>query len=133
VEESQRIRFMRKLAKEEAWIRQGVKARRTRNEGRVRDLMKLRAEQLALRTQTGSVRIQIEEAQRTGKMVIEAEGISHAYGRNPLIDNFSVKIMRATGSASSVPTESAKPLCCASCWAKPCRRRDVSGGGPAWK
>jgi ATP-binding cassette subfamily F protein uup len=94
VEESQRIRFMRKLAKEEAWIRQGIKARRTRNEGRVRALMDLRAEQQALRTQTGSVRIQIEEAQRTGKMVIEAEGISHGYGGNPLIKNFSAKIMR---------------------------------------
>jgi ATP-binding cassette subfamily F protein uup len=94
VEESQRIRFMRKLAKEEAWIRQGIKARRTRNEGRVRALVKLRAEQQALRTQAGSVRIQIEEAQHTGKMVIEAEGISHGYGRNPLINNFSVKIMR---------------------------------------
>jgi ATP-binding cassette subfamily F protein uup len=94
VEESQRIRFMRKLAKEEAWIRQGIKARRTRNEGRVRELMKLRAEQQALRTQTGSVRIQIEEAQRTGRMVIEAKGITHGYGRNPLINNFSVKIMR---------------------------------------
>ena len=94
VEGSQRIRFMRKLAKEEAWIRQGVKARRTRNEGRVRALMKLREEQQALRTQTGSVRIQIEEAQRTGKMVIEAEGISHSYGRDPLINNFSTRIMR---------------------------------------
>jgi ATP-binding cassette subfamily F protein uup len=94
VEESQRIRFMRKLAKEEAWIRQGIKARRTRNEGRVRALMKLRAEQQALRTQTGSVRIQIEEAQRAGKMVIEAEGISHSYGRDPLINNFSTRIMR---------------------------------------
>jgi len=94
VEESQRIRFMRKLAKEEAWIRQGIKARRTRNEGRVRALLNLRAEQQTLRTQTGSVQIQIEEAQRTGKMVIEAQGISHGYGRNPLIKNFSVRIMR---------------------------------------
>jgi ATP-binding cassette subfamily F protein uup len=94
VEESQRIRFMRKLAKEEAWIRQGIKARRTRNEGRVRALMKLRAEQQALRTRTGEVRMEIEEAQRTGKLVIEAEGISHAYGGNPLIKDFSVKIMR---------------------------------------
>ena len=94
VEEAQRGRFMRKLAKEEAWIRQGIKARRTRNEGRVRALMKLRAEQQALRTRTGSVRMQIEEAQRTGKLVIEAEGVSHAYGPDPLIRDFSVKIMR---------------------------------------
>ena len=94
VEESQRVRFMRKLAKEEAWIRQGIKARRTRNEGRVRALMNLRAEQQALRTQAGSVHIRIEEAQRTGRVVIEAQGISHAYGDTPLIKNFSVKIMR---------------------------------------
>jgi ABC transport system ATP-binding/permease protein len=94
VEEAQRERFMRKLAKEEAWIRQGIKARRTRNEGRVRALMKLRAEQQALRARTGSVRIQIEAAQRTGKLVIEAEGVHHAYGRDPVINDFSVKIMR---------------------------------------
>ena len=94
VEEAQRDRFMRKLAKEEAWIRQGIKARRTRNEGRVRALMKLRAEQQALRTRTGSVRIQIEEAQRTGKLVIEAEGVSHAFGPGSLIRDLSVKIMR---------------------------------------
>ena len=85
---------MRKLAKEEAWIRKGIKARRTRNEGRVRALMKMRAEQQALRTQTGNVRMRIEEAERTGKLVIEAEGVSHAYGRKPLINDFSVKIMR---------------------------------------
>ena len=94
VEEAQRNRFMRKLAKEEAWIRQGIKARRTRNEGRVRVLLKMRDEQQALRTRTGSVRMQIEEAERTGKLVIEAEKISHAYGGSSLIRNFSVRIMR---------------------------------------
>jgi ATP-binding cassette subfamily F protein uup len=94
VEEAQRNRFMRKLAGEEVWIRQGIKARRTRNEGRVRVLMKMREEQQALRTRTGSVRMQIEEAQRTGRLVVEAERISHAYGGNPLIKNFSVRIMR---------------------------------------
>jgi ATP-binding cassette subfamily F protein uup len=94
VEEAQRERVMRKLAKEEAWIRQGIKARRTRNEGRVRALMNLRAEQQALRARTGSVRIQIEEAQRTGKLVIEAERVHHAYGQDPVIHDFSVKIMR---------------------------------------
>ncbi len=94
VEEAQRERFMRKLAKEETWIRQGIKARRTRNEGRVRALMKLRAEQQALRARTGSVRIQIEEAKPTGKRVIEAEGVHHAYGRDPVINGFSVKILR---------------------------------------
>jgi ABC transport system ATP-binding/permease protein len=93
-EEAQRNRFMRKLAQEEIWIRQGVKARRTRNEGRVRALLKLRAEQQALRTQTGDVRMQIEEAQRTGKLVIEAKGITQAFGAQPLIHDFSVRIMR---------------------------------------
>jgi ATP-binding cassette subfamily F protein uup len=94
VEEARRDRFIRKLAKEEAWLRQGIKARRTRNEGRVQALMKLRAEQQAMRARIGTVRIQIEEAQRTGKLVIEAEGVSHAYGPDPLIRDFSVKIMR---------------------------------------
>ena len=93
-EEVQRNKFMRKLAQEEAWIRQGIKARRTRNEGRVRALMQLRAQQQALRTQTGDVRMQIEEARRTGRLVVEAQGIHHAFGPQALIENFSVRIMR---------------------------------------
>lgn len=94
VEEAQRHRSLRKLSKEEAWIRQGIKARRTRNEGRVRALMALRAEQQALRTRAGGVKIQIGEARPTGKLVIEALGITHSYGREPLIRDFSIKIMR---------------------------------------
>jgi len=93
-EEVQRKQFLRKLEKEEEWIRQGVKARRTRNEGRVRSLMKMREEQQALRMRTGSVRMQIEEAERTGKLVFEAEKVSHGYDGNPLIKNFSARIMR---------------------------------------
>jgi ATP-binding cassette subfamily F protein uup len=94
VEEAQLNRFLHKLAKEEAWIRQGIKARRTRNEGRVRQLMKMREEQQALRARTGSVKMHIEEAQRTGRIVIEAEEISHAYAGKTLIRNLSVRIMR---------------------------------------
>jgi ATP-binding cassette subfamily F protein uup len=93
-EQAQRDRFMRKLAAEEAWIRQGIKARRTRNEGRVRALIKMRAEQQALRVQAGSVKFQIEEARRTGRLVIEADGITHAFGPKTLIQDFSIKIMR---------------------------------------
>jgi ABC transport system ATP-binding/permease protein len=93
-EEAQRNRFMQKLEQEEIWIRQGIKARRTRNEGRVRALLKLRAEQQALRPRTGDVRMQIEEARRTGKLVIEAQGISHTFGSHALIDEFSVRVMR---------------------------------------
>jgi ABC transport system ATP-binding/permease protein len=93
-EEAQQDRFSRKLAREEEWIRKGVKARRTRNEGRVHALMKMREEQQAWRRQTGTARIQIQEAERTGKLVVEAVGITHGYGGNPCIKGFSTKIIR---------------------------------------
>jgi ABC transport system ATP-binding/permease protein len=93
-EESQKEQFMKKLEKEEEWIRKGVKARRTRNEGRVRELMKLREEQQAWRKQLGGAKITIQEAEQTGKMVVEAESISHGYGGIPLIKNFSTRIIR---------------------------------------
>lgn len=93
-EEAQRDRFSRKLAKEEEWIRKGIKARRTRNEGRVRALIKMRAEQQAWRRQTGTAKIRIHEAERTGKLVIEAKGITHGYGGTPCIKDFSTKIIR---------------------------------------
>jgi ATP-binding cassette subfamily F protein uup len=94
VEEAQRKQFNRKLAKEEEWIRKGIKARRTRNEGRVRALMKMREAQQAQRRQTGSVRIQIQEAEATGKLVIEASNISHGYGGAVCIKDFSTRIIR---------------------------------------
>jgi ABC transport system ATP-binding/permease protein len=93
-EEAQRSRFLRKLSREEEWIRKGIKARRTRNEGRVRALMKMREKQQALRSQAGVARIQIQEAENTGKVVMEVEEISHGYGGPPLINHFSVKILR---------------------------------------
>lgn len=93
-EEAQRERFSRKLAREEEWIRKGIKARRTRNEGRVRALMKMREEQQAWRGQTGAAGIKIQEAERTGKLVIEAKGITHGYGGAPCIKDFSTKIIR---------------------------------------
>ena len=93
-EEAQRGGFMRKRAKEEAWIRKGVKARRTRNEGRVQALIKMREEQQSWRKQAGSVKMQIQEAEATGKLVIEAKGVSHGFNGKPLIKDFSVKIKR---------------------------------------
>jgi ABC transport system ATP-binding/permease protein len=93
-EEAQKDQFMKKLAKEEEWIRKGVKARRTRNEGRVRELMKLREEQQAWRKQMGEARITIQEAEKTGKLVVEAEGISHGYGGVALINALSTRIIR---------------------------------------
>lgn len=93
-EELHREHFSRKLAKEEEWIRQGIKARRTRNEGRVRSLVRMREEQRAWRIKTGRSSITIQEADVSGKLVIEASGINHGYDNNTLIRNFSTKIIR---------------------------------------
>ncbi len=93
-EASQRAQFDKKLAQEEIWIRQGVKARRTRNEGRVRALEKLRAEKKAQRQLMGKVRMQAQEAERSGQLVSKAEHLSHGYGGPLLIRDFSTHIMR---------------------------------------
>lgn len=93
-EASQRAQFEKKLAQEEIWIRQGVKARRTRNEGRVRALEKLRAEKKAQRQLMGKVRMQAQEAERSGNLVSKVEHLSHGYGGTPLIRDFSTQIMR---------------------------------------
>ena len=88
-------RFDQKLAEEEVWIRKGIKARRTRNMGRVRDLLKLREERRRRRERIGKVRLTLDEAQRSGRMVIETEGVSFCYGDNPpLIDHLDLRIMR---------------------------------------
>ena len=93
-EEKQWQTFDKKLAQEEIWIRQGVKARRTRNEGRVRALMALREERARRRERDGNVRFAISEAQRTGRLVADAEKISFAYGDKKIIDSFSTTILR---------------------------------------
>ena len=93
-EEKQWQTFDKKLAQEEIWIRQGVKARRTRNEGRVRALMALREERARRREREGNVRFAISEAQRTGRLVADAEKISFSYGDKKIIDSFSTTILR---------------------------------------
>ena len=93
-EEKQNALFDKKLAEEEAWIRQGIKARRTRNEGRVRALKKMRVERSQRREHTGKANIQIQEAQRSGQLVVEAKGLSFGYDRQPIVNNFSTTIMR---------------------------------------
>lgn len=93
-EAKQTHNFNRKLAEEEAWIRQGIKARRTRNMGRVRDLIKMREEHRARRDRVGSVKMVIQEADRTGKLVVEAKNICHGYDDKVLINDFSTAIMR---------------------------------------
>lgn len=87
-------RFDKKLAQEEVWIRQGIKARRTRNEGRVRELEKLRLQKKAQRKQIGKVKMQAQEADVSGQVVTKADHIYQAYGDKNLIENFSTRIMR---------------------------------------
>ncbi len=87
-------KFDKKLAEEEAWIRQGIKARRTRNEGRVRALQKMREEREERIAREAKARIHIEQAEQSGRKVIRARNISYAYGDEQVISDFSIKIMR---------------------------------------
>jgi ATP-binding cassette subfamily F protein uup len=86
--------FDKKLAQEEQWIRQGIEARRTRNEGRVRALKRLREIRRERREQPGKARLQIQDDRRSGKLVIEAEGVGYAYDDRALLRDFSVTIQR---------------------------------------
>jgi len=90
----QQEKFDKRLAGEEAWLRQGVKARRTRNEGRVNALMAMRAERAARRELTGSVRLQVELADQSGRLVFEARHISKSYDGKPVVLDFSARVMR---------------------------------------
>ncbi|MBL3529083.1 MAG: ATP-binding cassette domain-containing protein [gamma proteobacterium endosymbiont of Lamellibrachia anaximandri] len=87
-------RFDKKLAQEEVWIRQGIKARRTRNEGRVRALKTMRDEHSRRRTEAGQVRMQLQAGERSGKLVVEVDDISYAWEGEPVIRGFSTTIMR---------------------------------------
>jgi ATP-binding cassette subfamily F protein uup len=93
-EAAQQKEFDRKLAEEEVWLRQGIKARRTRNEGRVRALIAMREERAARREQAGSARLQVEQAEPSGKLVFEARAISKGYGGTPIVRDFSTRIVR---------------------------------------
>ncbi len=94
VEEQQNALFDKKLAEEEVWIRQGVKARRTRNEGRVRSLEKLRLERTARRDVRNQSTMNITQGDRSGKLVFEAEDVSVAFGDNVVIENLNLLITR---------------------------------------
>ena len=93
-EEKERHEFDRKLAKEEVWIRQGIKARRTRDEGRVRVLMEMRQERARRQEQAGVARLTIQEADRSGRMVVDAEKIGFAWNDKKIVEAFSTIIMR---------------------------------------
>ncbi len=95
VEAAQDARFDKRLAEEEAWLRQGIKARRTRNEGRVRALLAMREDRAARRSQIGSVRFQTEISERSGQMVLEVGRVSKSFdGRAFVVRDFSARVMR---------------------------------------
>ena len=93
-EEEHNRQFEKKISKEEIWIRKGIKARRTRDEGRVNALMKMREEKRARREQTGRVRMQAQEADRSGKLVLEAKNVAYQYDDRPILKAFSTTILR---------------------------------------
>ena len=93
-EEKQNAVFDKKLAQEETWIRKGIKARRTRNEGRVRALEKMREDRKQRREQKGTATLQVQEAERSGRKVIAAKDLSYAWGDLPIVKNLTTQIMR---------------------------------------
>ena len=93
-EAGQWAQFDKKLAQEEVWIRKGIRARRTRNEGRVRDLEKMRSDRSQRRERVGTVSMQVAEAGVSGRKVISAKHISHDYEGEPLIRNLTTDVMR---------------------------------------
>ncbi|MED5525410.1 ABC transporter ATP-binding protein [Gallaecimonas pentaromativorans] len=94
VEAEQNALFDKKLAQEEVWIRQGVKARRTRNEGRVRALKALRQTHSERRNVIGKVRGQVEEADRSGKLVFDVEDMSYSYQGKPIVKHLDLVVQR---------------------------------------
>jgi ATP-binding cassette subfamily F protein uup len=94
IEEQQNALFDKKLAQEEVWIRQGIKARRTRNEGRVRALEQLRRERSARLNKVGNVKLQVEKGESSGKVVIEAKDISKSFEGKTIIKPLTTKVMR---------------------------------------
>ncbi len=94
VEETHSAKFDKILAQEEVWIRQGIKARRTRNEGRVRRLESLRLERAARRERQGNVKLNLDAGERSGKLVAELDNVTKAYGGRTLINGFSTRILR---------------------------------------
>jgi len=94
VEAEHRKKFDKKLSQEETWIRQGIKARRTRNQGRVRALLSLREERKARRETTGKAKIKMQEAESSGKIRIQAKNISYQYDNQEIVSAFSTTILR---------------------------------------
>lgn len=100
--------FDKRLAQEEVWIRKGIRARRTRNEGRVRALKEMREARRRRRELIGTARMQAQEAERSGRLVIEAEDVSFRYGDRIIIRDFSTAIMRGDKVGIIGPSGSGK-------------------------
>jgi ABC transport system ATP-binding/permease protein len=107
-EAAQQAKFDKRLAAEEAWLRQGIKARRTRDEGRVRALLAMRHERAARRAQPGMVRLQADSGDRSGQLVIEARRISKGFGGKSVVANASVRVMRGDRVGLMGPNGSGK-------------------------
>ncbi len=108
-EERQNQLFDKKLQQEEAWIRQGIKARRTRNEGRVRALKKLRQERAQRREQSGTANLRLQGGEKSGKIVVDLENISFSHpGQSPIVRDFSCTVMRGDKIAIIGPNGSGK-------------------------
>ena len=93
-EEKHQAAFDKKLSQEEAWIRQGIKARRTRNEGRVRALKAMRAEQRQRRKRTGAAHLKLDEGEHSGRLVFEARHASFSYADTPIVNDLNLRVMR---------------------------------------
>ncbi|RYE41027.1 MAG: ATP-binding cassette domain-containing protein, partial [Hyphomicrobiales bacterium] len=93
-EAKQRALFDKRLAQEEAWIRRGVEARRTKSQARIRDLFQMRAERSERRERQGSVNMRIQQTGRSGHLVVEAENVSFTYPNKPIMRDFSTLILR---------------------------------------
>src|SRR5262249_3360694 len=93
-EERQNALFDKKLAQEEVWIRKGIEARRTRNEGRVRALKAMREARQKRRDRQGAAKMQLQEAEKSGSLVIQAKGVGFSYGDRTIIDGLTTTLMR---------------------------------------
>lgn len=93
-EERANAEFDKKLAQEEVWIRQGIKARRTRNEGRVRALKALRQERSERRDRLGTSKLAMQSSDKSGKIVLEVKNVTHGYENKPILNDFSATLMR---------------------------------------
>jgi len=107
-EETQNALFDRKLKKEEQWVREGIKARRTRSESRVRELLKMREVRRERKSRPGTVKIEAHNAARSGKLVVKADNISFSYGNKPIISDLSAVIMKGDRVGIMGPNGSGK-------------------------